>query len=152
MSSQPVSFCVTFSVTSGVFAARKALAKLLDGLAPLQLDSADADSIKMVLAEVLNNIVEHGYPNPQEPGPIEVQCTLVGNGLDIALTDTGEPMPNGEPPIGNAPNTNVQFADLPEGGFGWFLIKMFAQNITYKRTGSINTLAFHLPIRVKISA
>jgi serine/threonine-protein kinase RsbW len=78
----------------------------------------------MVLAEVLNNIVEHGYPNPQKPGPIGVQCTLVGSGLDIALTDTGEPMPNGEPPIGNAPNTNVQFADLPEGEFGWFLIKI----------------------------
>ena len=36
MSSQPVSFCVTFSVTSGVFAARKALAKLLEGLSPMQ--------------------------------------------------------------------------------------------------------------------
>ena len=49
LSSQPISFFVTFSVTSGVFAAREALAKLLDGLAPLQLDSEDADSIKLVL-------------------------------------------------------------------------------------------------------
>ena len=65
MSSQPVSFCVTFSVTSGVFAARKALAKLLDGLAPLQLDSEDTDSIQIVLYEVMNNVVEHGYPNPR---------------------------------------------------------------------------------------
>jgi serine/threonine-protein kinase RsbW len=146
MSSQPLSLCVTFSVTSGGFAARRAMAKLLEGLAPLQLDSKDADSIKMVLTEVLNNIVEHGYSNPQKPGPIGVQCTLVGNGLDIALTDTGEP------PIGDAPNTNVQFADLPEGRFGWFLKKMFPQNITYKGTGSVNTLAFHLPIRITISA
>ena len=98
---------------------------------------------------MLNNILEHGCPNPKNHG---VQCTLVGNGLDIALTDTGETMPNGEPPIGNAPNTIVQFAELPEGGIGWFLIKMFTQNITYKRIGSINTLAFRLPIRVKISA
>jgi hypothetical protein len=30
--------------------------------------------------------------------------------------------------------------------------KMFPQNITYKGTGSINTLAFHLPIRITISA
>ena len=67
LSSQPISFFVTFSVTSGVFAAREALAKLLDGLASLQLDSEDADSIKVVLDEVLNNIVEHGHPNPQEP-------------------------------------------------------------------------------------
>ena len=65
MPSQHVSFCVTFSVTNGVFAARKALAKLLEGLSPLQLDSEDADSIKMVLAQVLNNIVEHLYPNPR---------------------------------------------------------------------------------------
>ena len=34
MSSQPATLCVTFSVISGVFAARKALSKLLDGLAP----------------------------------------------------------------------------------------------------------------------
>ena len=152
MSSQPATLCVTFSVISGVFAARKALSKLLDGLAPLNLASDDTDSIKMVLAEVLNNIVEHGYPSPQTPGPIDVQCTLVDNGLDIALTDTGLPMPNNEPPIGNAPNTDVQFVDLPEGGFGWFLIKMFAQDITYKRSGDINTLSFNLPIRLTISA
>ena len=37
MSSQPATLCVTFSVISGVFAARKALSKLLDGLAPLNL-------------------------------------------------------------------------------------------------------------------
>jgi anti-sigma regulatory factor (Ser/Thr protein kinase) len=65
MSSQPTSFCVTCSATSGVFAARKALAKLLDGLAPLQLDSEDTDSIQIVLYEVMNNVVEHGYPNPR---------------------------------------------------------------------------------------
>ena len=152
MSSQPATLCVTFSVISGVFAARKALSKLLDGLAPLNLASDDTDSIKMVLAEVLNNIVEHAYPNPQTPEPIGVQCTLVDNGLYIALTDTGLPMPNDEPPIGNAPKTDVQFVDLPEGGFGWFLIKMFAQDITYKRSGDINTLSFHLPIRLTISA
>ena len=151
MSSQPATLCVTFSVISGVFAARKALSKLLDGLAPLNLASDDTDRIKMVLAEVLNNIVEHAYPNPQTPGPIGVQCTLVDNGLYIALTDTGLPMPNDEPPIGNAPKTDVQFVDLPEGGFGWFLIKMFAQDITYKRSGDINTLSFHLPIRLTIS-
>ena len=69
-----------------------------------------------------------------------------GNRLDIALTNTGEPL------VGNAPSTKVQFADLPEGGFGWFLKKMFAQNITYKHTGSINTLAFHPPIRITLSA
>lgn len=114
MSSQPLSLCVTFSVTSGGFAARRAMAKLLEGLAPLQLDSKDADSIKMVLTEVLNNIVEHGYSNPQKPGPIGVQCTLVGNGLDIALTDTGEPL------IDNAPSTNVQFGICPRAGLDGF--------------------------------
>ena len=65
MSSQPTSFCVTCSVTSGVFAAYKALAKLLNGLAPLQPDSEDTDSIKIALREVMNNIVEHGYTNPR---------------------------------------------------------------------------------------
>ena len=65
MSSPPTSFCVTYSATSGLFAARQALAKLLDGMAPLQLDSEDTDSIQIVLYEVMNNVVEHGYPNPR---------------------------------------------------------------------------------------
>jgi anti-sigma regulatory factor (Ser/Thr protein kinase) len=109
MSSQPTSFCVTCSVTSGVFAAHKALAKLLNGLAPLQPDSEDTDSIKIALREVMNNIVEHGYT-----GPNGVRCTLVENGLDIALTDTGEPL------IDNAPSTNVQFGICPRAGLDGF--------------------------------
>ena len=59
----------------------------------------------------------------QTPWSIGVQITLVDNRLDIVLTDKGMPMPNAEPPISNASNTDVHFIDLPAGGFGGFCLR-----------------------------
>ena len=151
MSSQPVSFCVTFSVTSGVFAARKALAKLLEGLSPLQLDSEDADSIKMVLAQVLNNIVEHLYPNPRTRaywGSMHFGGKWIGHCVDrYRRTNAKWRTTNWQ-----SPQHQRSVCGFARGRVWMVSKKMFAQNITHKRTGSINTLAFHPPIRIKISA
>lgn len=43
-------------------AVRKALKELLDGLAPLDLDIEEMGTVELVMAEALNNIVEHAYP------------------------------------------------------------------------------------------
>ena len=64
MSSQPATLCVTFSVISGVFAARKTLSKLLDGLAPLNLASDDTDSIKVVLCRGAQQYCRTRLPQP----------------------------------------------------------------------------------------
>ena len=64
MSSQPATLCVTFSVISSVFAARKALSKLLDGLAPFNLASDDTESIKMVLCRGAQQYCRTRLPQP----------------------------------------------------------------------------------------
>ena len=45
-------------------------------------------------------------------------------------------MPNGQPPFGFAPDVTVALDDLPEGGFGWFLIKDLARDVSYERQGN----------------
>lgn len=137
---------IHFSVQSGPFAAREALTKLMEGLAPLGLDIEEAGTVELVLAEALNNIVEHGYPDQDSSGPINLSCTHASSGLNIQLIDEGIPMPDGKTPIGLAPDTDVDFMDMPEGGFGWFIIKDLAKDILYKRMEKSNCLNLRIAV------
>ncbi|MFN3293601.1 MAG: ATP-binding protein [Gemmobacter sp.] len=125
------------------FAVRCALERLFAVL-PVGLFDDDArGSAEIALTEVLNNIVEHGYAG--EPGLIEVVIRPLQDGLHCVVTDRGRPMPGGVPPGAELPAASG--GDLPEGGFGWFLIRCLAQDITYVRHGAANRLAFRLPAR-----
>jgi serine/threonine-protein kinase RsbW len=35
-------------------------------------------------------------------------------------------------------------ADLPEGGFGWYLIRSLTEELSYRRSNGINRLSFQL--------
>lgn len=125
------------------FAVRSALERLFVML-PVGLFDDDArGSAEIAMTEVLNNIVEHGYAG--EPGMIEVVIRPLQDGLHCVVTDRGRPMPGGLPPGGDLPEASK--GNLPEGGFGWFLIRCLAQDITYVRQGATNRLAFRLPAR-----
>ncbi|MEL7081583.1 MAG: ATP-binding protein, partial [Pseudomonadota bacterium] len=58
-------------------------------------------------------------------------------------------MPDGETPLGRPANLNVDKMDLPEGGFGWFLIKDLAKDVDYKRVGWENRLSLRLAVATK---
>ena len=53
---------IRISIDSTQMAVRKALKELLDGLSPLDLDIEEMGTVELVMAEALNNIVEHAYP------------------------------------------------------------------------------------------
>jgi serine/threonine-protein kinase RsbW len=139
---------IHFKVQSGVYAAHKASEKLLYELAPLVLNAEETGAIELVMAEALNNIVEHGYPDPKNGGPISIYCEHGTKGLNIKLVDNGLPMPNGKIPAGLAVNTDVELKDMPEGGFGWFIIKDLAKDVAYTRTLDTNRLDLHIAITV----
>ena len=46
---------------SSELAVREALAEISRGLGPLELNPEEAGTVELVLAEALNNIVEHAY-------------------------------------------------------------------------------------------
>lgn len=98
-------------------------------------------SAEIVLAEALNNIVEHAYS--QDDGKIEVRLQATKGVLRCDVFDCGAPMPKSELPKG-LPQPIGDLATLPEGGFGWFLIRTLTQNLAYRRNGARNHLSFQL--------
>lgn len=138
----PFDFCVQ----SGQLAVRDTLKKILNALRPLNLDVEEAGTVELVLAEALNNIVEHAYPSPNPPGPISVQCSHQPNGLMVDIVDKGLAMPDGQLPVGQLASLDVEMEDLPEGGFGWFMIQHLAKDVTYLRIGNENHLRMRLAI------
>jgi serine/threonine-protein kinase RsbW len=138
------------SVTSSDLAAREALQGLLQALKPLKLDPEECGTIELVVAEVLNNIVEHAYPVNDLPGPIAIHCEHHKDGLHFQIRDEGKAMPGGKMPIGQRSCLEVDLKDLPEGGFGWFLIKDLAKDVDYRRVGCENHLRLRLAVGVSM--
>ena len=140
------------SVQSGEKAVREALQKLLEALRPLELDTEEVGTVELVVAEVLNNIVEHAYPDAAPGGPIEIRCVHKPDGLHVRIRDRGESMPDGQAPLGVQANISVDLDDLPEGGFGWFLIRDLAKDVSYARSRKENQLDMRLAVAVRRSA
>ncbi|KIN63146.1 putative serine-protein kinase [Sulfitobacter noctilucicola] len=131
-------------VTSSTSAARQALERVLEELEPLGLDSDEVNTVELVLAEVLNNIVEHAYADTS--GPIYIGCQHEKNGLHLVVRDKGEEMPDGRTPLGQMESLEQDVSALPEGGFGWFLIKDLAKDVKYRRAGDENQLNLRIAV------
>lgn len=115
---------------------------------PLTCISEDMRSTaEIVIAEALNNIVEHAYAD--QAGTIVVSLDLGDDGLECAFTDQGAPMPNNTLPKGKLQNLD-DVADLPEGGFGWYLIRALAQDLQYSRAQDQNFLRFRVPVAARV--
>ncbi|MEM6888927.1 MAG: ATP-binding protein [Pseudomonadota bacterium] len=135
------------SIRSTDLEIRDALAALRAALQPLDLDSDELGTVELVLAEVLNNIVEHAYPEPDNAaGTIAITGTHKSDGLHLQIRDNGLPMPDGQTPLGSPVDVSLDLDDLPEGGFGWFLIKNLAKDVTYVRRDGEN----HLDLRLAV--
>ena len=139
------------SVTSGEIAVREALQELFRALKPLNLDPEECGTIELVVAEVLNNIVQHAYPANCGAGPIAIHCQHRKDGLHFQIKDEGKAMPDGKMPLGQRASLDVDLMDLPEGGFGWFLIQDLAKDVTYQRVGRENLLNMRLAVGVSMS-
>ena len=135
---------------SDPLAVRSALGGVLHGLAYLELSPDACGTLELVLAEALNNVVEHAHGGSGD-GSIEIRvvhdAAYGASALICELIDDGAPMADG-PPGPEAPDA----ASLPEGGFGWMLIRELARDIDYARLGDRNRLRFHLDVAPEPSA
>lgn len=100
---------------------------------------------EIVLAEALNNVAEHAY-GASGAGDIDVTVALDGPLLEIMITDAGAPLPGLHLPDGYPPALTCAESDLPEGGFGWFLIRRLAGDLAYRRDAGKNRLTLQLAI------
>jgi len=106
------------------------------------LSETAASNLELVLAEMLNNIVKHAYRG--EGGRIGLQ---IGAGPDCLLcrvTDQGIAMPGGVLPDRDRLQPGLPVADLPEGGFGWRMIRDLATDLQYRRDAGWNVVKFRM--------
>lgn len=99
---------------------------------------------EIVLAEVLNNIVEHAYAD--QAGDITLRLVRHDGEVHCTVSDTGAPMPGLCLPEGRFQPLK-DLADLPEGGFGWFLIRSLTEGLAYQQSKGRNRLSFQLPAK-----
>lgn len=125
-----------------------------------QIDEDTLGRLELVLAEIMNNVTEHGRGHSAEAGgtsasgraaqggtPVIHLCIVRHEGgLSCAITDDGVSLPPGCLLPRTLPD--FQSVDLPEGGFGWFLIRDLTQELCYYREDTRNFLAFRLPLAV----
>ncbi|MFD1881820.1 ATP-binding protein [Paracoccus pacificus] len=131
------------------------------------LESATAGRLELVLAEVLNNVGEHGAPTPDlhaddqgdnldgggramAPGRrrvplVHLALTRHTTGIACAISDDGRRIPANCLIQPSMPVILGPDHTLPEGGFGWFLIHDLTQSLCYFREGHRNFLAFCVP-------
>lgn len=124
-----------------VEAVRTSLQSLMSSALLRGLNDDCRDTAQIVLAEVLNNVVEHAYA--QTPGEIEITLAFGADGLCCNIYDSGLPMPGLALPEGKLAAYG-ETADLPEGGFGWFLIRSMTKDLAYARAEGRNHLSFWL--------
>lgn len=125
---------------------RVVLAQLRTSLLPHASEDALA-RLELALAEVLNNIGEHGRAAPADRLPKVHLCVICqGDGLVCAVTDDGAPLPRScLTQGGGTPRGIISRDNLPEGGFGWPLIRSLTRSISHFRQDKRNFLTFVVP-------
>ena len=129
-------------ITSGDVATRETLIDVTEALTAAGLSNDDVANAELILAEALNNIVEHAYAGTR--GPVDLCIEIRRDGLACTLGDQGREAPLGYPPDPPLPEIEPPF-ELPEGGFGWHIIRCLTTDLRYRREGEWNVLSFWMP-------
>lgn len=126
-------------------AVRDLLIGLRTWLRAANLSEENCGNVEIALAEALNNVVEHAYP-ADLPGGIALDLALTAVCLRCELRDQGAALPGLVPPDTGLPPLDGPRESLPEGGFGWSLIRTLTSRLSYERRDGENrlTLEFNL--------
>lgn len=133
-------------------AVRGALLQVDDALAAARVDGDLRHRTQIALAEACNNIVEHAYTREEAHSDQAITLDISADlgGLQIALRDRGGPMPDGRLPGPDLPPIDPgDPLNLPEGGFGWPLLRGMTRSLSLSRRNGQNILRFRLPLTEK---
>lgn len=130
-------FRLSFPATAGAVAA--ALADVDTRLADMCVGPGMRSDVTIAMGEVLNNVAEHACAG-LSGACVTLRGGLTGHELWIEICDPGRPFPDGCLPAGQAVNLSLPVDALPEGGFGWFLIRNLTSGLDYRRQDGLNRL------------
>ncbi|PTN03337.1 serine/threonine-protein kinase RsbW [Rhodovulum imhoffii] len=121
---------------------RRALVRIVAELRRTGVNEAHYGTVEIVLAEAMNNVVEHAYSD-RTGGEIRLLVAHGPEGTLLQLRDRGAPLDwVGEQPYGRPPHPET----LPEGGFGWPLIRLLSENCHYQRRNGENCLSITISL------
>lgn len=102
------------------------------------------ETAELVLAEILNNLVEHATnPNAAvinlrlREDPDSIYCEVLDQGASFSPLSVKKSAQSYH---------DVPVDDLPEGGFGLFLVQTLAESISYQSENGQNRLSLRLPL------
>lgn len=142
---------IRLSLPADIRSVRGALMRLGAELLCAGISEEDAATAELVLAEVLNNVVEHAFQGSGE-GRIELTIAPGYTELACEVRDNGRPMPGGALPACAEPACGDALEALPEGGFGWFLIHSLSRGLTYAREDGANLLGLRIPLSTRVQS
>ncbi|WP_417603966.1 ATP-binding protein [Primorskyibacter flagellatus] len=128
---------LSFQSTSD--AVRKTLECIAQAVADAGQNPTATNNIELAMAEALNNVVEHSFRD-RENGQILLSIMLLEDSFRISIRHDGTPMPGLRLPAGKPATIGNEIANLPEGGFGWFLIRSLIIDATYSHRENWNEL------------
>ncbi|APG48588.1 ATP-binding protein [Phaeobacter porticola] len=128
--------------------ARSGVQDVIAQLRTMGISDSRVDEVQIALTEAVNNVVEHAYAG-MDIGDVRIRCNLHPDQLWISIGDGGAPFKDGKLPVATAHDLTVETDKLPEGGFGWLLIRELASDVQYKRDATGNNLSLCFEIKMR---
>lgn len=137
---------VSIDVQATPHGVRDALDQVRAALIAWEVAAGDRGTVEMVLAEAMNNVVEHALRD-EASSVFTLIVSRLTNGVRVHMIDPGRAMPGLRLPVQDPADLDVALEDLPEGGFGWGLIEQLTDELEYQRRRGRNHMRFRIPFR-----
>jgi serine/threonine-protein kinase RsbW len=109
------------------------------GAREAKLLEARIGELNLLVEEALVNVCRHAYPDHTQ-GSMTVTWSIPAPGeLRVEIADQGVAF---NPLLADAPDLTLNLERRPVGGIGIFLLKRFANSLTYCRENGWNRLTF----------
>ncbi len=113
-------------------------------LKEMNIDEEDIISCEIALREALNNVIKHSYKNNVN-NIIEIETEIDNNGATFKIIDYGKTRETLAPATLDFDPLNKE--QLPEGGFGLFIIEKLMTETKYFSEENKNTFLMHMLFR-----
>lgn len=157
----PLEKVIRLKVSADLTSVREAIATITEHLeqrfSTIEANEADTETavmvcdtehreltadVELLLAEISNNIVEHGYQD-NENAKFSVKLLMSRRLIVLRFIDFGRQLPP-RLPHGHLSNFTVEKGSVPERGFGWQIIRVLAKDIHHRRKLRANVLEVSL--------
>ena len=110
-----------------------------DGAREANLPELQVRQLELLIEEIFVNISRYAYPQ-DAPGSVVVSYSVPTPGeLRVEVGDQGNEF---DPLMNPAPDLTLDLEQRPVGGLGIFLLKSFAESLSYRREQGWNRLTF----------